>query len=246
MRIFFIILIFNFSLFAFEGQLIKTVAKFFSKESITIISKKYGSEGVEALAVLQRKYGKNALVKFNTISQTYGKKGLGYLTKYGEIAVKNPTAFQMVDKYGSQGVYLLKRFPLRSTEYYKKYGDKFFTISNKYGNTRVIRYLDDAKKFHQDNKIIHFLDKYGDRGNAFLNNHWGKLLTSGFVLLNADDIIASTENLGQEAIGKTAEVGKESIKNIVNSQLGLFIGIALLLFIFFKYGYEKIFPSNEK
>lgn len=246
MRVLFIILAFNFSLFAFEGQLVKAVTKFFSKESATIISKEYGEKGVEALAVLQKKYGKNALIRFNTIKKLYGKKGINYLIKYGEIAVKNPTVFNLVNKHGAKGVYLIKQFPLRAPDYYKKYGDKFFNISNKYGDKRVIRYLDGAKKFQQDDKIIHFLDKYGDKGNSFLNNHWGKLLTSGFVLLNANSLIQSTENIGNEVVDKTAKAGEESVKNIVNSQLGIFIGIALLLFVFFKYGYEKIFSSREK
>jgi len=246
MKVLLIILVLNFSLFGFEGQVVKIVTKFFSKESATIISKEYGAKGVEALSILEKKYGKNALIKFNAISKKYGRKGLNYLTKYGEIAVANPTAFKIVDKYGSKGVYLLDRFPKKGIEYYRKYGDKFLNLSNKYGDTRIVRYLDNAKKFGKDDKIIQFLDKYGDKGNAFLNNHWGKLLVSGFVLLHADSLIASTQSVAKEAVGKTAEVGEKSIKNIANSQVGVFIGLALLLFIFFKFGYDKIFSRREK
>ena len=84
------------------------------------------------------------------------------------------------------------------------------------------------------------MDKYEEKGNAFLNKHWGKLLTSGFVLLNAESLIDSTKNIANHGVDKGAEVVEYSVKNVADSQLGWMIGLALLLFVFFKYGIENI------
>lgn len=216
------------------------ISKYFSKVKNNKISQQYGDDGIRALGTLTQKYGKNSISKLNEISMVYGNKGLRYLNKYGEIAIKNRTNFNIIDTFGSKGVYLLKQYPSKGVEYYNKFGNKFVINAQKYGNKRVIKYLDESKKFNQDSKILKFLDKFGDKANVFLDRHWGKLLASGFVLLNADSIIASTENIANKTIDKSGEIVTDSVSNIANSQLGLFIGIALLLFIFFKYGLDKI------
>jgi hypothetical protein len=66
------------------------------------------------------------------------------------------------------------------------------------------------------------------------------MLATGFVLLNADSLIESTKNIANHGLDKGREVAQESIKNIANSQLGWMIGLALLLFVFFKYGIEAV------
>ena len=228
--------------FAFEGQIAKILTKTFTKTTITQVSEKYGSKGIEALGTLTKKYGKNSLNKLNEINKKFGQKGIDILIKYGELALKNQSTFKLVNQYDSKGFYLLKRYPNKSIEYYNKFGNKFIINANK----RVIKYLDDANKYNQDTKIITFLDKFGDKANSFLDKHWGKLLTSGFVLLNADSLIASTQNIAESVIDKSGEVVTDSVSNISNSQVGLFIGIALLLFVFFKFGIDKLIAIREK
>jgi len=241
-----LILVLSSCIFAFEGQIAKILIKTFTKTTISQVSKEYGVKGINALSILTKKYGKNSLNKLNEINKKFGQKGIDILIKYGELPLKNQTTFKIVNQYGNKGFYLLKRFPNRSIEYYNKFGSKFVKNADKYGDKRVIKYLDDAKKYNQDTKVINFLDKFGDKANIFLNNHWGKLLASGFVLLNADSLIASTENIAKSAIDKGANVVIDSISNISNSQVGLFIGIAILLFVFFKFGIDKIMKIKAK
>ena len=72
------------------------------------------------------------------------------------------------------------------------------------------------------------------------------MLTSGFVFLNADDLVESMENVGKKTVDKTGDFATNSVKNIANSNLGIFMGIALLLFVFFKYGLDFVFGFIEK
>jgi hypothetical protein len=245
-RVLFILIITTYSLFGFESQIIKFLSKTFSKNTISNVSKQYGENGLNGLKTLTNKYGKNSLLKLNEIGNKYGNRGIELLSKYGEAALKNKHTFDIVDKFGSKGFYLIKKYPNKSVNYYNKFGSKFITNADKFGNKRVIKYLDESAKYNQDGKIIKFLNKFGEKGNNFLNNHWGKLLTSGFVLLNADSLIASTENIVNNGVDKGTEVVSDSIENIANSQIGLFVGISILLFIFFKYGFEKIISLRKK
>jgi len=218
--------------------------KFFKPSVIQKIETQYGKDGVQALEKLTSKYGKNSLNMFNDINNKFGIDGIKILAKYGDDIVLNKNSINMITKYKDKGFYIAKQYPT-SISYYEKYGDKFMMIADKYGNKRVIKYLDESKAFNQDSKVLKFLDKFGDKANIFLDRHWGKLLTSGFVLLNADSFIASSENIAKKAIDKSGDVVTESVSNIANSQLGLFIGIALLLFVFFKYGLDKILSIKK-
>ena len=251
------ILILVSQIFAFEGAMIKTLSKVFSKEAVETVASKYGNNGLNALKKLSAKYGSRGMEKLEIINAKYGRDGLRLVSKYGDEVVKNRATFNIVEKFGDKGYYLIRRFPQRSAEYYEKFGDNFVIVSNKFGQTRVMNYLDEAKNYGADGKIIKFLDKFGEKANNFLERHWGKLLASGFVLLNADDIIKSTENVSKEVIDKTGEtvtdvvsnVGKEvvdktgqtvtdTVSNVANSQFGTLAGIALILFIIFKYGWD--------
>lgn len=245
-RILFLLIITSYSLFGFEGQIIKFLSKTFSKSTISNVSKQYGENGLNGLKTLTNKYGKNSLLKLNEIGNKYGNRGIELLSKYGETALKNKYTFEIVDKFGSKGFYLIKKYPNKGIYYYNKFGSKFIINADKFGDKRVIKYLDASAKYNQDGKIITFLNKFGEKGNNFLNNHWGKLLASGFVLLNADSLVASTKNILNNGINKSAAVVTDSIKNIAHSQIGLFIGISFLLFIFFKYGFEKIISLKNK
>ena len=129
-------------------------------------------------------------------------------------------------------------------KYFEKHGDDFMKNSDKYGQLRVVKYLDDSSKYGQDGRIMELLNKFGDNANQFFQANWGKLLTGGFVLLNSDEIISSIENVGKEALTVTGETVTKSVDNISNSNLGLLIGFALILIVFFKFGWDKVF--NKK
>jgi hypothetical protein len=64
--------------------------------------------------------------------------------------------------------------------------------------------------------------------------------------VHADSLIESTKNIANHGLDKGGEVAQESIKNIANSQLGWMIGLALLLFVFFKYGIEALVAVWKK
>ena len=241
-----ILLLLVVQLFGFEGAVVKGLSKFFSKTTIEVVASKYGSNGIRALERLAPKYGSRGVERLEMISAKYGNRGVALLAKYGEIAVKNKTAFEIVSKYGQKGVYLLRQFPIKATEYYKKFGDKFVVLSEKFGTTRMIKYLDEAKKYNADGKIIRFLEKFGEKANIFLEKHWGKLLVSGFVLLNADDIIQSMENIAKTGVKESGEVVTKSVDSIVNSQFGLLAGIALILFVIFKFGIDFFMRIRRK
>ena len=247
-KIVFILLVVS-QIFSFEGAVVKNLLKAFSRDTIRITMQKYGSRGVEALEKLYVKYGKDGLNRLKSIEAKYGKEGVNLVAKYGDEVVKNRGTFNLVEKFGDKGFYLVKRFPNRSVEYYNKFGDKFVILSDKFGSSRIIRYLDEAKTYNADGKIIHFLEKFGQKGNEFLDRHWGKLLASGFVLLNADDIIKSIENVSNTAITTTGKTITDTTSNIANSNLGILFGIAAILFVIFKYGWEflsKFMNRNEK
>jgi hypothetical protein len=233
-------------LLAFEGAAVKVLSKFFGKESIELVSKRYGTTGVRALEKLSADHGKDALGLLQKYSSKYGDEGIKLLARYGEKAVANRASFEMVKKFSDKGFYLVKQFPQKSVKYYDKYGDTFVKVAEKIGSTRTIRYLDGAAKYGKEDKVLKFLDKYGEKGNAFLDRHWGKMLTTGFVLLNADSLIESTKNIANHGLDKGGEVAQESIKNIANSQLGWMIGLALLLFVFFKYGIEAMVTAWKR
>jgi len=229
-------------MFAFEGTLVKNLSKIFSKEAIEMTTKKYGDDGIRALDKLSIKYGNRSMSKLEAINAKYGQEGLKLVAKYGDEVVKNKKIFEIVSKFKDKGYYLVKKFPQKSVEYYNKFGDKFVNLANRFGPTRIIEYLDAAKKYNADGKIIKFLDKFGDRANKFLNEHWGKLLISGFVLLNADDIVKSLENVttkvGEKAVTVTGDTITTTISNLADSTFGMFAGIALILFVIFKYGWD--------
>ena len=105
---------------------------------------------------------------------------------------------------------------------------------------------EEAKKYNADGKIIRFLEKFGEKANIFLEKHWGKLLVSGFVLLNADDIIQSMENVAKTGVKEGGEVVTKSVDSIVNSQFGLLAGIALILFAIFKFGIDFFMRIRRK
>lgn len=235
-----LLLVLSGSLWALEGAVAKNVLKVFSKESVAFVSKKYGQNGMSALEKLAPKYGQDALGLVEKYGARYGDDGLRLLGQYGERAVANPTAFELVKKFGAEGYYLLRQFPKKILKYYKQFGDKFVKVSAKTGNTRMMRYMDGASKYGKEDKVLRFLEKYGEKGNVFLDRHWGKLLTSGFVLLNAESLVDSVKNVANHTVDKGASVVENSVKNVADSQLGLFLGLALLLFIFFKYGIDTL------
>jgi len=231
------------TLFSFEGTAIKVIGKYFSTEVIEVVSKQYGKNGISVLEKLSSKYGKNALGIMEEYAVKYGDDGLKLLVKYGETALRNKTTFELVKRFGDKGFYLVKQFPKKSTAYFEKYGDVFVTTANRMGNSRTIGYMNEASKYGADGKVLHFLNKFGQKGSIFLEKHWGKLLVSSFMLLNADSLIDSVENISKRTIDKGADVVEHTVKNVADSQLGWMIGLALLLFVFFKYGLDNLIKT---
>ena len=237
---FFIIAIFITNLFGgIYDNLAKNSLKFIKPNIIESIGKKYGDDGVVALERLSVKYQDKSLQKFNSIANEYGVNGIKVVAKYGDDVALNKNTIGMISKYEDKGFYMIKQYP-SSSLYYEKFGDKFMINADKYGNQRVMKYLDDSSKFGQDGKVMELLSKFGDKANQFFQANWGKLLTGGFVLLNSDEIITSIENVGKEALAVTGETVSKSVDSISNSNLGLIIGFALILFVFLKFGWDKV------
>lgn len=224
-------------------SLAKNSLKFFKPSIIEDIGNKYGEDGIKAFEKLSLKYKDTALDKFNLISKEFGTDGIKVLSKYGEDVALNKNTIGMISKYEDKGFYMIKQYP-SSSLYYEKFGDKFMINADKYGNQRVVKYLDDSSKFGQDGKVLDLLDKFGNKANMFFQENWGKLTTIGFVTLNSDEIINSIENFGKESIKTVGETTAKSVDSIANSNLGLLIGLALIIFVFLKFGWDKVF--NKK
>src|SRR5574344_1349356 len=220
-------------------NLAKNSLKFIKPNIIESIGKKYGDDGVVALERLSVKYQDKSLQKFNSIANEYGVNGRKVVAKYGDDVALNKNTIGMISKYEDKGFYMIKQYP-SSSLYYEKYGDKFMIGADKYGNQRLIKYLDDSSKYGQDGKVMELLSKFGDKANQFFQANWGKLLTGEFVLLNSDEIITSIENVGKEALAVTGETVSKSVDSISNSNLGLIIGFALILFVFLEFGSDKV------
>lgn len=237
---FFIIAIFITNLFGgIYDNLAKNSLKFIKPNIIESIGKKYGDDGVVALERLSVKYQDKSLQKFNSIANEYGVNGIKVVAKYGDDFILNNNSINLLSKYQDKGYYMLKQYP-NSMKYYERYGGDFMKASDKFGNQRIIKYLDDSSKYGQDGKVMELLNKFGDKANQFFQANWGKLLTGGFVLLNSDEIITSIENVGKEALAVTSETVSKSVDSISNSNLGLIIGFALILFVFLKFGWDKV------
>lgn len=211
------------NLFAFEGAVIKSLTKVFSKDAVEIVSKKYGNKGLVALEKLSATYGKGAIKKLEEISAKYGNKGIELFNKFGKIAIKNDTTFKMVSKYQDKAVYLLRKYP-QSETYFARYGDLFMKTADKYGNNRIVKYLDVASKRGEGKKVLEFIQKGGVKAVEFIERNWGKILVSGFVLLNSDEIIKAGESVANNTIDSTKEM-------IINSNLLNWIGAGVFLYI---------------
>lgn len=241
-----ILLILFFSANLFAGQfdnLVKQSIKYIKPNVIESIGKKYGDDGVIALEKLSIKYQDKSLQRFNSIANEFGENGIKVVAKYGDDIIISKSSINLLSKYQDKGYYMLKQYP-NSIKYFEKHGDDFMKNSDKYGQLRVVKYLDDSSKYGQDGRIMELLNKFGDNANQFFQENWGKLLIGGFVLLNSDEIISSIENVGKEALTVTGETVTKSVDNISNSNLGLLIGFALILIVFFKFGWDKVF--NKK
>lgn len=243
-----LLLVMIFTSFVFAGvwdKLAKNSLQYFKPSQIEIIGKQYGENGIKVLDNLSAKYGKNALNKFNNLSNEYGKQGIKIVSKYGDDIPINKNSINMISKYGDKGYYLTKQYPT-SINHFKNHGDNFIKATNKYGDKRVIKYLDDSAKHGKDDMVLKLLDKYGDKANNFFQQNWGKLTTIGFVTLNSNELIASIENIGKEGIKTVGETTTQSVDNVANSNLGILIGIALIIFIILKFGWDKLVNTFRK
>lgn len=233
--------------FAFSStydSLAKNSLKFFKPNIIDDIGSKYGDEGIKAFERLSLKYNDKAFVKFNLISKEFGSDGIKILSKYGDEVALNKNTIGMISKYEDKGFYMIKQYP-SSSMYYEKFGDKFMINADKYGNQRVVEYLEGSSKYGQDGKVLDLLDRFGNKANAFFQENWVKLTAIGFVTLNSNEIITSIENFGKESIKTVGETTAKSVDSVANSNLGLLIGLAIIIFVIFKYGWDKIFKRKS-
>ncbi len=222
---------------AFEAAAMRSLLTLFSKDTIMLVSKTYGRSGLRALETLSVRHGKNGIKMLDDVYARYGSRGVEILSKYGEKAVESRNVYAMVSRYGDKGFYLARKYP-GSAKLYEKFGDRFVSMTERFGAKRVMRYLAGSRKYGAQEKVMGFLEKFGEKGNRFLDRHWGKLLTSGFVLLNSESLIASTENIGREVVHTGGDMAVNTAKEVANSQVGWFAGIALLLLVVFKYGLD--------
>lgn len=225
-------------------SLAKNSLKFFKPSILEDIGNKYGEDGIKAFEKLSLKYKDNSLDKFNLIFKEFGSDGIKVLSKYGDDIPLNKNTVGMISKYQDKGFYMVKQYP-SSSMYYEKFGDKFMVVADKYGNQRVVKYLEDSSKFKQDGKVLDLLDRFGNKANMFFQENWGKLTAIGFVTLNSDEIINSIENFGKESIKTVGETTSKSVDSIANSNLGLLIGFALIIFVILRFGWDKFFKKNS-
>ena len=225
-------------------SLARNSLKFFKPNILEDIGSKYGEDGIKAFEKISLKYEKNSLEKFNNIVNEFGSNGIKTFAKYGDDIPLNKNTVNLISKYEDKGFYILKQYP-SSSIYYEKFGDKFMQVADKFGNQRVINYLDDSAKFGQDTKVLNLLDKFGNKANIFFQENWGKLLAIGFVTLNSDEIIESIENIGKESVKTAGETASKSVESIANSNLGLLIGFALIIFVMLRFGWDKFFNRNN-
>ncbi len=215
------------------SAVLKQLPKFFVKETIV----HYGSTGKTVLQILGAKYGKQAVSKFQAIEKTYGKKGISLVGRYGDDAViGSKEGFSMVSRYGDRGYYMLGKYP-KSPMLYANFGDRYMKAVERFGAGRVTRWLTEAKTKENAQKVLRYLEKFGEKAAAFYERNWGKLLISGFALLNAETLVAGGVEVGRRAVHETGEVVKGVsvgiMKEILSSQMIYFFGAALLLYVLF-------------
>ncbi len=231
-----IIFLFTFNLL-FAG--VGTVAvKALSKPIIQGVTQAaYSTAGKRTLEILGAKYGRKALAKFNSIKKAYGDKGIDLLAHYGdEAVVSGKNAFALVSKHGDDGYYLLARYP-SSRQLFGKFDSRYVDAARQFGDGRVTMWLTEAARRNKAEKVLSFLEKYGTKAAVFYEKNWGKLLATGFVILNADTLIASGTEVGKSVIHEgTQAVGNGIIgvtRELLHSDLVYFLGMAILLYILF-------------
>jgi len=65
------------------------------------------------------------------------------------------------------------------------------------------------------------------------------------VFLETDNIVKTMQNIGIEVVDKTADTVTKSVDIVANLQFGLLVALSLVLFVFFKYRWDKIFTKRE-
>lgn len=204
------------------------------------------SKSVKIINITQKSLALNTQANNikNLLSLAVKEKKIGYVEqfKYYEKFQKIDNGDELLLKVlQNNSIFeMIKKYP-QSINYYSKYGNEFIVATEKYGVKEVTNYLDDSAKFGKDKEVLSLLGKFGDKANSFFQANWGKLTTIGFVGLNADSLIVSAENLGVASVKVVGNTAAKSVDSIANSNLGLIIGLALILLVFFKFGFEKIF-----
>jgi hypothetical protein len=247
-----------FSTTLFANPLFETAEEFIAKKVLKKSEAGYTKDETKALIKLSEKYGKNAKIELENIEKLYGKEGIKLVEKYGPKVVKDKYTFEIVKKYGDRGFYLIDKYP-QIAELYKRYGDDLITVINKYGAYRIINYIEEADKYNAGEKVLTFIKNFGNKAVEILEKHWKKFLVSGFILLHPDSITDTIKELGTQTI-KTAgntisNLGKDTVEtvgktttNILEGRMGIFAGIAIILFVILKFGpgfFKEIKTKNN-
>ena len=187
----------------------------------------------KALDILIQKYGKSATAKLSRIESHYGREGVELLARYGdEAVVSSKSAFSLVKKYGDRGYYLLKHYPSAVT-HYTHFGDRYVEATAKFGAERITHWLDEAMKQNRGEVILKWLERFGKKGERFLERHWKKLLLTGFVALNSDSLIDASKTIAVEGIKEAGDTTLSAVDSILKSRLADYIGVGLLIWLGF-------------
>jgi len=192
----------------------------------------HGAEAsVEALRLLERKYGERAAEHMTKLRKVFGDDGLALMTRYGDESIlASRESYRLVAQYGNRGYYLLHRFP-SAPQHFRRFGNSYVEATERFGAEKITRWLDEAAPAGRGESVLKWLDRFGEKGERFLERHWGKLLVTGFVALNADSLITATEQLGESGIHETGVIASNVVNGLLQSRFVDYAGIGLLLYL---------------
>jgi hypothetical protein len=224
---------FSFLLGSAGSVMMKAGMKVVSRESMHTMD----TAAIQALKVLEHRYGGKGLAKLREIENIYGKKGVQMISKYGdEAVVTNREVFSLVSRHGDKGYYLFMKYPA-SGKLYATLGESYIRAVDRYGAERVTRWLAEAQKHGKAKEVLSYLERFGTKAVAFYERNWGKLLVSGFVLLNADPLVAGGVEIGKSIPHEMADAAQKGavglLEVLLESSMVYFLGGALLLYVLF-------------
>jgi hypothetical protein len=209
------------------GEVVERLPSLFRHEAVS-----HGDDLLRSTAKgFERRYGTAALEKAVTLKKLYGEEGLKLMLRYGDEGVlASREAFELVSRYGDRGYYLLRRFP-SAPRHYRNYGSRYVEATERFGAERITRWLDEAAPAGVGEKVLNLVDRYGEKAIRFYERNWGKLLVTGFVGLNASQILQAGIDVGKSAVHEAgqaaASISGKLFQAFFHSRLVDYLGIAL-------------------